>query len=161
MISLIISEKSLADGVEISVSNCDKPTCELKQGTTITIQIKFTPDKSIQSLVNDVSALLFNVPLPFVGVDGTNACENIYNADGSKTGCPLQPDVEYTYRNSFNVLPIYPRVSIQMSFFFFRSNEKSPEQTRLCVRSDKNKSQSTNRVNTRYAIILLDTLNGV
>lgn len=118
----MIPEPPLGDGVQIMVSGCDKPTCLLKQGTTIVIQAKFTPDKVIKSLVNDVSALLFNVPLPFVGVDGTNACENIYNADGSKAGCPLQPGVEYTYRNSFDVLPLYPRVSIRILFIFRTKN---------------------------------------
>lgn len=57
-----------------------------------------------------MSAVLFNVPLPFVGVDGTDACENIYNTDGSKAGCPLKKDVEYIYKNSFPVLAFYPKV---------------------------------------------------
>jgi Niemann-Pick C2 protein len=86
----------------------------LKQGTTVTIQIKLVPSRTVNSLVNDVSALLFNVPLPFVGVDGTNACDNIYKPDGSKAGCPLQQGVEYIYKNSFDVLPIYPRVILQI-----------------------------------------------
>jgi len=80
----------------------------------VTIQIKLVPSRTVNSLVNDVSALLFNVPLPFVGVDGTNACDNIYKPDGSKAGCPLQQGVEYIYKNSFDVLPIYPRVILQI-----------------------------------------------
>ncbi|XP_014467221.1 PREDICTED: protein NPC2 homolog [Dinoponera quadriceps] len=114
----------VTDGVQITVSGCDKPTCLLRQGTTINIQAKFTPERAIQSLVNDVSALLFNVPLPFVGVDGTNACENIYNAEGSKTGCPMQPGVEYTYKNSFDVLPIYPRVALTVRYALREGNDR-------------------------------------
>lgn len=109
----MISETPFEDSTQISVSGCDKPECLLKQGTTAVIEIKLVPNKEISSLINDVSALLFGVPLPFVGVDGTNACDNIYNVDGSKTGCPLKPGVEYLYRNSFPILPIYPRVILK------------------------------------------------
>jgi len=109
----MISEIPFEDATQISVSGCDKPTCKLKQGTTIVIEIKLVPNKDIETLFNEVSALLFNVPLPFVGVDGTNACDNIYNVDGSKAGCPLKKGVEYLYRNSFPVLMIYPRVILQ------------------------------------------------
>lgn len=72
--------------------------------------MKLMPNRTIQKLTNEVSAILFNVPLPFVGVDGTDACENIYNTDGSKAGCPLKKGVEYIYRNSFPILAFYPRV---------------------------------------------------
>lgn len=109
----MISETPFEDATQISISGCDKPTCSLKQGTKAVIKIKLLPNRSIQTLTNEVSALLFNIPLPFVGVDGTNACDNIYNADGSKAGCPLQEGVEYTYENSFDILSIYPRVSFQ------------------------------------------------
>ncbi|EZA46533.1 Ecdysteroid-regulated 16 kDa protein, partial [Ooceraea biroi] len=112
------------DSTQISVSDCDKPTCILKQGTTVTIQIKLVPNRTINNLVNDVGAVLFNVPLPFVGVDGTNACENIYNSDGSKAGCPLQPGVEYIYKNSFDVLPLYPRVSLIVRYALREGNDK-------------------------------------
>lgn len=109
----MISGIPFEDPTQISISGCDKPDCLLKQGTTAVIEIKLVPNREIKRLTNAVSALLFNVPLPFVGVDGTNACDNIYNADGSKAGCPLKPGVEYLYKNSFPVLSIYPRVILQ------------------------------------------------
>lgn len=109
----LFSEIPFDDSTQISVSNCERPTCNLKQGTTATITIRLVPNRTIQTLTNAVSALLFNVPLPFVGVDGTNACDNIYKSDGvTKVGCPLETGEEYLYINSFDVLPIYPRVSL-------------------------------------------------
>ncbi|EFN81342.1 Epididymal secretory protein E1 [Harpegnathos saltator] len=117
-------ELQLKDGVQVAVSDCDKPVCQLKQGTTVTIQIKFKPKKQIQRMDNAVSAIIFNVPLPFVGVDGTNACDNIYNADGSKAGCPLQEGVEYTYKNSFDVLAFYPKVSLTVLYALKEGNDQ-------------------------------------
>ncbi|XP_032684571.1 ecdysteroid-regulated 16 kDa protein [Odontomachus brunneus] len=118
------NELPLKDGIRIMVTDCDVPTCLLKQGTKVTIQARFTPERVINSLINDVSALLFNVPLPFVGVDGTNACDNIYNVDGSKAGCPMQPGVEYVYRNSFDVLSIYPRVALTVRYALREGDNK-------------------------------------
>lgn len=110
----MILEIPFEDSNQITVSGCDKPLCTLKQGTTVTIEIKIVPSRTIQHLSNAVSGILFNVPLPFVGVDGTNACDNIYHKDNTKAGCPLEKDVEYVYRNSFPILPIYPKVILQL-----------------------------------------------
>lgn len=114
----LFSEVPFEDSTQISVSNCERPTCELKQGTTATILIKLVPNRTIQSLINEVGAILFNIPLPFVGVDGTNACDNIYKPDGvTKVGCPLEKGQEYLYKNSFPILALYPRVSLQIFFY--------------------------------------------
>lgn len=110
----MISGIPFEDATQINISGCDKPECLLKQGTTAVIEIKLVPNRDINTLTNDVHAILFGVPLPFVGVDGTNACDNIYNTDGSKAGCPLLKGNEYMYRNSFDILPIYPRVGFQI-----------------------------------------------
>ncbi|GAB1862359.1 Ecdysteroid-regulated 16 kDa protein [Camponotus japonicus] len=112
------------DSTQISVADCDQPTCILKQGTTATIEIKLVPNRTIQNLVNEVSGILFNVPVPFVGVDGTDACENIYNTDGSKAGCPLKKGVEYMYKNSFPVLTFYPRVSLVVHYALREGNDR-------------------------------------
>ncbi|KAL6256461.1 ecdysteroid-regulated 16 kDa protein [Pogonomyrmex barbatus] len=112
------------DSSQISVSGCDEPECPLKQGTTATIEVKLLPSRTIQSLTNDVKGVLFNVPLPFVGVDGTNACDNIYNPDGSKGGCPLKKGVQYIYRNSFPILTIYPRVAVVVRYALREENNQ-------------------------------------
>ncbi|XP_012526691.1 NPC intracellular cholesterol transporter 2 homolog a [Monomorium pharaonis] len=118
------SETPFEDPTQISISGCDKPECPLKQGTTINVDIKLVPNREIKSLTNAVNAILFGVPLPFVGVDGTNACDNIYNPDGSKAGCPLKPNVEYLYKINFPVLSIYPRVALIVHYALKEGNEE-------------------------------------
>jgi Niemann-Pick C2 protein len=71
----------------------------------------------VPSLKNNVHAKIVGVPFPFIGVDGTDACPEIFLPDGSKAGCPLKAGQEYVYKNSFKVLEIYPRVSPQASQF--------------------------------------------
>jgi Niemann-Pick C2 protein len=64
-------------------------------------------------LENSVFGNILGVPLPFIGVDGTDACPQIYDAEGEKkVGCPLKAGETYIYKNNINVLEIYPRVSI-------------------------------------------------
>ncbi|XP_072748878.1 NPC intracellular cholesterol transporter 2 homolog a [Anoplolepis gracilipes] len=110
------SEIPFEDSTQITVSNCDQPTCILKQGTTASITIKLKPNKNIRTLLNKVSAYIANVPIPFIGVDGTDACENIYNTDGTKVKCPLKQGVDYIYKNSFPVLAFYPRISLVVRY---------------------------------------------
>uniref|UniRef100_A0A1B6KTE6 MD-2-related lipid-recognition domain-containing protein n=1 Tax=Graphocephala atropunctata TaxID=36148 RepID=A0A1B6KTE6_9HEMI len=96
----------------IDISACEAAPCILKKGTTVSINIVFTPDHDIKQLRNRVLAKIAGIPFPFLGVDGTNSCPNIYNADGSTlAGCPLVAGTEYVYKNNFDVLPIYPTVS--------------------------------------------------
>jgi Niemann-Pick C2 protein len=71
------------------------------------------PDEDVQSLKNNVNAKIVGIPFPFIGVDGTDACPQIFLPDGSKAGCPLKAGQDYVYKNSFKVLDIYPRVSVQ------------------------------------------------
>lgn len=69
-------------------------------------------DHDIQKLTTSVSAIILEVPLPFIGVDGTSACKNLFLEDGvTKTKCPLKAGEKYVYKNSFEVLPIYPNIA--------------------------------------------------
>lgn len=61
---------------------------------------------------NNVFANIVGVPFPFIGVDGSDACGQVYTADGkAKAPCPLKAGTEYLYKNNIDVLEIYPRVS--------------------------------------------------
>ena len=63
------------------------------------------------SLKTEVHAKILGIPFPFIGVDNTNACGNIFLADAStKARCPLAAGQEYIYRNKFDILEIYPKV---------------------------------------------------
>lgn len=69
----------------------------------------FSSDHDVKKLITHVNAIILGVPLPFVGVDGTSACNNLYLEDGkTKANCPLRAGEKYVYRNTFDVLPIYP-----------------------------------------------------
>ncbi|XP_031846613.1 Niemann-Pick type C-2b [Nomia melanderi] len=104
------------DSNQIKISGCDKPPCKLKRGTKGTVEQKFVPNKDIESVTNSVSAAVLSVPLPFVGVDGTSACENIFNADGTPAGCSLKKGVDYYYKREFPILPIYPTISMVIHY---------------------------------------------
>lgn len=50
--------------------------------------------------------------MPFIGVDGTSACKNMYSEDGAtKVECPLEAGKKYVYKRSFDVLPVYPTIA--------------------------------------------------
>ncbi|EGI59874.1 PREDICTED: protein NPC2 homolog [Acromyrmex echinatior] len=114
----------LFDDDQIKISNCDKPECLLKQGSTVNIEMKLVPNRDIKSLTNNVQGIISGIPIPFIGVDGTNACDNIYNADGSKAGCPLKKNEQYMYKNSFPILSIYPRISVIVRYALKEEKDK-------------------------------------
>lgn len=94
---------------EVSISNCKKGRCRLRKNTKVEIELKFTPDHDVNKLRTSVNAIIVGVPLPFIGVDGTSACNNLFLEDGeTKTKCPLKAGTNYVYKNSFDVLSIYP-----------------------------------------------------
>lgn len=75
--------------------------------------MKFIPLREIKELTTNVNAKIAGFPFPFVGVDGTSACDNIYLEDGkTKTSCPLKSGVKYIYKNSFPILEVYPRIAL-------------------------------------------------
>ncbi|CAK1550521.1 unnamed protein product [Leptosia nina] len=108
----------------VQLSPCKKPPCKLKKGTDQHITINFTPDEDITELRNNVIADVFGVPLPFVGVDGIGICDKILTADGQKTSCPLKAGVNYTYKDSFPVLEIYPQIEVKVHWALVGKKEK-------------------------------------
>ncbi|KAF2886622.1 hypothetical protein ILUMI_19551, partial [Ignelater luminosus] len=94
----------------IKVGNCRKPTCKLKKNSVVKGEFRFVPDRDAKTLTNAVNAHIAGIPFPFIGVDETDACDQIYNPDGeTKHGCPLKAGEEYVYKNQFEVLALYPR----------------------------------------------------
>lgn len=73
-----------------------------------------------------MNAIILSVPLPFIGVDGTSACNNLYLEDGTtKTQCPLKAGQSYVYKNSFDVLPVYPTIAaLDVHWALKESNNK-------------------------------------
>lgn len=83
-------------------------------------------DHNVKKLFTNVNGIILGVPLPFVGVDGTSACNNLYLEDGkTKTQCPLKAGEKYVYKNSFDVLPIYPTLAaLDVYWALIESNKK-------------------------------------
>lgn len=99
------------EGNTVEISNCEVGPCKLKRRTAVSINQKFTPTEDIKSLDTTVFAKIVGLPLPFIGVDGTSACPFLFAEDGeTKLGCPLKAGVPVTYKRSFDVLEIYPKI---------------------------------------------------
>ncbi|XP_076283176.1 Niemann-Pick type C-2b [Lasioglossum baleicum] len=111
------SGEPIADTNLIKISGCDNPPCKLKRGTKATVEEKFVVDHDASDMKNSVYAKVLNVPLPFVGVDGTSACDNIFNEDGTHLeSCTLKAGTHYVYKREFAILPIYPTLSLTIHY---------------------------------------------
>lgn len=98
---------------EVTVNTCEKGRCKLRRKTDAVIELKVTPEEDIEKLTTTVYAEILSVPLPFIGVDGTSACENMFLEDGvTKTDCPLKAGQTYVYKNKFPILEIYPKLQL-------------------------------------------------
>ncbi|KAG7204107.1 hypothetical protein KM043_001955 [Ampulex compressa] len=102
---------------EVGISDCDGAPCVLKKETTKKVEIKFVPKKDVNQLKTRVYANIVGVDLPFIGVDGTDACTKIYNEQGEKVQCPLKKGETYVYKNEFKVLKIYPTLTLLVKYW--------------------------------------------
>ena len=112
--NMFVGEK-FEDSNLVKITGCDVPPCKLKRRTKAAVEQKFVPSEDVENVVNSVSAAVVGVPLPFIGVDGTSACDNIFKVDGTPAGCSLKKGVEYIYKREFPVLQIYPTVSADVN----------------------------------------------
>ncbi|XP_066245768.1 NPC intracellular cholesterol transporter 2-like [Euwallacea similis] len=98
---------------EITVENCSKPPCRLKKNTKMNMLFKFQPEYPFTQLIQVVNAKIAGVSLPFVGVDGADACDKIYEEDEkTKNNCHFRKGKTYVFKDSINVLQIYPSVKL-------------------------------------------------
>lgn len=98
----------------VQLMPCKKLPCHLKKGTATNITMRFKPETDMDSVTNHVTAELLGIPFPFVGVDGMSVCGKFETENGEKTPCPLKAGNEYVYRDSFQVLEIYPSVKAKV-----------------------------------------------
>lgn len=69
----------------------------------------------IYDLTNDVYAKFGEFHLPFIGVFGTSACNNIVHAeDNTPAKCPLEANREYIYANTFPIMEYYPPTAFRV-----------------------------------------------
>ncbi|XP_019771017.1 NPC intracellular cholesterol transporter 2 [Dendroctonus ponderosae] len=96
---------------KVSIGACNKPPCRLRKNTKVPLTFKFQPEFNFKNLTQVVNANLLGIPFPFVGVDGTTACDKIYEEDEkTKNNCQFQKGKSYVFKNTIDVLQIYPRV---------------------------------------------------
>ncbi|KAJ8924210.1 hypothetical protein NQ315_007001 [Exocentrus adspersus] len=119
-------ERSIDDlNQRVSIGSCEKPPCRLRKDSVVNVILKFKADHDIKSLVNTVNANILGIPFPFAGVDGEDACKDIYSEDGNtKVGCNIKAGEEYVYKNSIEVLKIYPRVKTVVHWALTEPNGK-------------------------------------
>lgn len=97
----------------VSVGTCKKGPCRLRKGHVVNVEFKFTPEEEVKTLTNRVNALFGPLPFPFIGVDGTDACTNVFESDATtKATCPLKAGKSYVYKNNFDILQIYPVIRL-------------------------------------------------
>ncbi|XP_013185012.1 ecdysteroid-regulated 16 kDa protein [Amyelois transitella] len=116
------SIEALNDNVKLSP--CKRAPCKLKKGTNQHISVQFMPEHDITEVKNHVTAEVFGVPLPFVGVDGATICDKIFKEDGSVAGCPLKAGTKYTYKDSFPVLSFYPTLQAKVHWALMQGQKE-------------------------------------
>lgn len=67
---------------------------------------------AVKELKTIVQAQIGGFDFPFVGVNGVTACNNLVDDTGKKATCPLKKGKTYTYRNSFKVEEVYPKIQL-------------------------------------------------
>lgn len=73
----------------------------------------------VETLDNDAKAITrTRGPISILGIDGTDACKNIYTLDEKAHGCPLRKGQTYLYKNEFEVLHNNPKVKNQLISFY-------------------------------------------
>jgi len=103
--------------LEVRVSNCASTPCILRKGTKATIEMDYIPSASTTRVTTGAFGRLNGIPLPFIGTNGTPACQKISSKDSRQlTGCNQNANEAYTYSNSFNVLNIYPTTAVTVQW---------------------------------------------
>lgn len=99
--------------VKLEIGDCTKHPCMIKRNTSIPVDIHFKLERDARQLFSNVHANIISIPFPFIGVDGSNVCDTLYDTDGkTKVSCPLKKDHVYRYINKFNILDRYPKIAL-------------------------------------------------
>ncbi|KAF4526582.1 hypothetical protein B566_EDAN009598 [Ephemera danica] len=102
---------------DVEITGCDEGICRLRRKTQVGVKMTLKPTRNVAKLENSVFGSILGVPLPFIGVDSTDACPQIFNAEGTeKVGCPLKAGETYIYKNKINVLEVYPRLKVDVEW---------------------------------------------
>ncbi|XP_046627636.1 NPC intracellular cholesterol transporter 2 homolog a-like [Neodiprion virginianus] len=112
------------DSNTVKIANCGEPPCFLKKGTIVSVELKFKPTRNVNTLTTKATgALNGGFPQPFESVDGSNACDYIFDVSGSKVDCPLTKDTEYIYKRRFPISRKYPVTNVNVHWALVENNE--------------------------------------
>lgn len=64
----------------------------------------------VSRLTSSVYAWIFSIPFPYLGIDGTSACNNLSLRNGAPTTCPIRKGQQYKYKAAIEVKATYPKV---------------------------------------------------
>ncbi|CAG9863904.1 unnamed protein product [Phyllotreta striolata] len=110
----------------IQIDNCNKRGCRVKKDSFLKVSMKFTPAENIKGLKNHVTADILGAKLPFVGVDGEDACSHVFDKDGKKLpNCDLKAGQDYFYNDSFEILKIYPSIQTTVHWALVSPDNKN------------------------------------
>ena len=103
----------------VTLKGCDmsKSVCDLVRNTNASIEIDFTVDKDVSSVVAIVHGIIMDIPIPFP-LPGANACAN---PDSGLT-CPLTQGGPYHYHTTLPVLKTYPKLSVTVKWQLVNEN---------------------------------------
>ena len=88
-----------------------KSVCDLVRNTNASIEIDFTVDQDVSSVVAIVHGVIMDIPIPFP-LPGANACANTE----SGLTCPLPKGGPYKYHTTLPVLKSYPKLSVTVKW---------------------------------------------
>lgn len=116
--------------VKLEMGECNATPCTIKRNTTVPVDIHFKLDRDARELYQNVFANILSIPFPFIGVDGTSICDNIFDTDGvTKVNCPLKKDHVYRYLYTFKILDRYPKIDLEVHWSL---NEKKNARELVC-----------------------------
>lgn len=75
-------------------------------------------DYEVTRLTSSVYAWIFSIPFPYLGIDGTSACNNLSLRNGTPTTCPIRKGQQYIYKNAVEIKAAYPKVILEITSIF-------------------------------------------
>lgn len=90
---------------EVDVIPCPSRPCELKKGTSVTVEVRFIPNENVTKATTLIYGKIGDVLVPFPAAE-PDACKN------SGITCPMIAGKEYKFKATLAVKEEYPAVQL-------------------------------------------------